>query len=138
MDSERVSQEEGKPLFQEDGNPSEEFRQGIEFVKRLQGRLQATEMLMSQLAGHDLMQPVVLGVRRPGGRDRRISGGFSVDEKKLNALPAETFIALRDNGLLPLIYMHLLSLRQMEKLAKLAPGDADSAIDPVAAGYAPS
>ena len=45
---------------------------------------------------------------------------FAVSEEKLNALPVEKLVELRDNGALAQIYAHLISLLGWDKLIALA------------------
>ena len=50
--------------------------------------------------------------------DRRVLSSRS--EEKLNVLPAEKFIELRDNGALAQIYAHLISLLGWDRLIAIA------------------
>ena len=45
-----------------------------------------------------------------------IDGVYVVDEQALNQLSNDEFLSLKENGLLPLIYAHLLSLQQIPRL----------------------
>lgn len=45
-----------------------------------------------------------------------INGVYLIDEKALNELPSDEFEQLRKQGLLPLIYAHLMSLQQITRL----------------------
>lgn len=53
------------------------------------------------------------------GETQVVAGFFAVSEAKLNALPAETIIELRDLGYLQVIYAHLMSLMQWDRLISL-------------------
>jgi hypothetical protein len=73
-------------------------------------------------------------VRTPTARTaepQKIAEYFGVSEEKLNALPTEKFLELRDNGALGQIYAHLLSLVGWDRLVAVAIGRL--AQDPVAA-----
>ena len=48
-----------------------------------------------------------------------IDGIYVIDEKALNELPDEDFLAFRKQGLLPLIYAHLSSLQQLRRISEL-------------------
>jgi hypothetical protein len=54
------------------------------------------------------------------GEPQKIAEYFGVSEDKLNKLPNEKFIELRDNGALGQIYAHLLSLVGWDRLVSLA------------------
>ena len=49
------------------------------------------------------------------GNVSQISGILAVDEDKFNKLPDEEFLTLRRQGLLPLIYAHLLSMANLRQ-----------------------
>ena len=53
------------------------------------------------------------------GQKRQLSGIHLIDEKKLNALSDEDFLAMKKRGYLSPIYAHLLSMQQFNQLAKL-------------------
>ena len=48
-----------------------------------------------------------------------IDGVYTIDEQALNQLPAEEFNEIRQQGLLPIIYGHLMSLGQMSRLSQM-------------------
>ena len=54
------------------------------------------------------------------GEPQKIADYFGVSEEKLNKLPADKLIELRDNGALGQIYAHLLSLVGWDRLIALA------------------
>jgi hypothetical protein len=57
---------------------------------------------------------------QPAAEPQKIAEYFGVSEEKLNKLPADKFIELRDNGALAQIYAHLLSLVGWDRLISLA------------------
>ena len=65
------------------------------------------------------------------GEPQKIADYFGVSEEKLNALPADKIIELRDNGALGQIYAHMLSLVGWDRLIALAMARAPQ--EPVAA-----
>jgi len=54
------------------------------------------------------------------GEPQKIAEYFGVSEEKLNKLPAEKFIELRDNGALAQIHAHLMSLVGWDRLVAIA------------------
>ena len=54
------------------------------------------------------------------GEPQKIAEYFGVSEEKLNKLPADKFVELRDNGALAQIYAHMHSLVGWDRLVALA------------------
>ena len=54
------------------------------------------------------------------GQPQKIAEYFAVSEEKLNKLPPEKLVELRDNGALGQIYAHLLSLVGWDRLVAIA------------------
>ena len=54
------------------------------------------------------------------GEPQKIAEYFGVAEEKLNKLPADKFVELRDNGALGQIYAHIHSLVGWDRLIALA------------------
>ena len=64
----------------------------------------------------ELLKSVTIDVRSPGNT-LALHGLFTVDEEKLDKLPAKEFEKLRKAGYLPAIYAHLISLGGIQRLA---------------------
>ena len=54
------------------------------------------------------------------GEPQKIAEYFGVSEDKLNALPTEKLVEIRNNGALSQIYAHLVSLVGWDRLVALA------------------
>ena len=125
-----VSDTEGVPLFNEQGEPSE----AIENVKRYLGELQQMEVFTREFckyfAEHNLFTPLNMRVRQ-ADRIKNISGCYVVNEERLNNLSDERFLEMREKRYLPAVYAHLVSLAQIERLMMLK-----DERDPVAAAPA--
>ena len=128
-DAEIVGDDEGVPLFDENGEPAE----ALENVKRYLGELQQMDMLTNAccefLAEHNMFTPLNMRVRQ-AEQVRNIAGCYVVNEERLNNLSDELFLEMRTRRYLPPIFAHLCSLSQIERLMKLKQ-DAD---DPKPAG----
>jgi hypothetical protein len=113
--SEFVNDAEGQPLFTEDGKPSE----ALEKVKRYLQELQQMEMFTTEfvryLAEKNLFTPMNMNLR-VGKAVKSVTGAYIINEERLNKLSNETFIEMREKRYLPVIYAHLGSLGQMERL----------------------
>jgi SapC len=109
----------GEPLFDDKGEPAEVTQHALQFMQNLQSEYNLTEQFCELLKSADLLQTMDVSVPVPGGKeDERLSvGGFmAVNEEKLRALPDATVTAWFKSGALPLIYAHLFSLRNFNKL----------------------
>ena len=113
-----VNKDDGVPLFDENGEPS----QAIENVKRYLGELQQMDVFTrgfcKYFAEHNLFTPLNMRVRQ-GEQARNITGCYVVNEERLNNLSNERFIELREKRFLPAVYAHLVSLAQIERLMQL-------------------
>lgn len=123
--AEVVNDDDGLPLFREDGEPAE----ALENVKRYLGELQQMDTLTNAccefLAEHNMFTPLNMRVRQ-AENIRNIAGCYVVNEERLNNLSDELFIEMRTRRYLAPIYAHLCSLAQIERLMKLK-ADAEKA-----------
>ncbi|NTV01967.1 MAG: SapC family protein [Chlorobiaceae bacterium] len=117
-ESDFFSKEEGEALFDESGNP----QQLLENVKLFLGSLHQMEALTKQfsdtLKEHNMLAPLNMKVKQSDAV-QNITGAYAVNEQRLNNLSDETFLELRKKNMLPLIYSHLTSLTQIERLVQL-------------------
>ncbi len=113
-----INEEEGQPLVKEDGNPGEVVEKAKDFLTEIYRFNELTSRFCRELEDRNLLTQLNMQIKG-GEAPVNIAGCFGVDEKKLNALTDDEFLALRKNGSLPLIYAHLLSLAQIERLARL-------------------
>ena len=124
------------PFFEADGQPSQYTKNCIEFCNNFEIERQRTMSFIQLLNDLDLFETKVAGFtpNNPDGtpgETQKIAEYFGVSEEKLNKLPAEKYIELRDNGALSQIHAHLLSLLCWDRLIAIAL--ARQAQQPVAA-----
>lgn len=117
-----ISETDGQPLYDIEGNPSEILRKVIEFVGELERNRAATIRAVNVLAKHNLIVPWDITLQHPQG-PQKVNGIFRVDEAAMNALPGEDFLELRQTGALPIAYAHLLSLNCLDILVRLSAGE---------------
>jgi len=114
------------PFFDAAGQPSDYTKACMEFCNNFEMERQRTMSFVQLLKDLDLFElktatftpPTAEG--QPAAEPQKIAEYFGVSEEKLNKLPAEKFIELRDNGALAQIYAHLLSLVGWDRLISLA------------------
>ncbi len=104
----------GKLLFEE-GKASAFLQQRMELLKALQRAESVTQSMVNAIREAGLLKDQDITVRKTGQPTTQIKGLQIVDEQKLNALPHDAFAELRDRGVLPLIYAHLLSLANLRQ-----------------------
>ena len=117
--------EGGDMPFFEGNQPSEYTKGCIEFCNNFEIERQRTMGFVQILKDLDLFETKVANFTpmNPDGSQgapQKIAEYFGVSEEKLNALPAEKLVEIRDNGALGQIYAHLLSLVGWDRLVALA------------------
>lgn len=118
MDAEVFDVNEGRALFNEDGSESDFFIERKKNVTDYFEHAQITMMFGQLLADLDILESQNLTIEADGEK-LGIEGIYVVSEAKLNALPDEKFLDLKQRGFLPIIYAHLMSFNQVRALAKL-------------------
>ncbi|MGB5511303.1 MAG: SapC family protein [Woeseiaceae bacterium] len=116
MDSNRVQEEEGEKLFNEDGS-------GTPFLQRISNMLAefrpaaaSTEAFIDTLAKHDLVEAAQLDVQFPGGEKRRFEGLYTVHDEKLSKLEDDVLTDLYKRGYLQAAWLLLASIGNVRKL----------------------
>jgi len=113
------------PFFEADGQPSQYTKNCIDFCNNFEIERQRTMSFVELLKAHDLFDTKVatftpMNPDGTQGEPQKIAEYFGVSEEKLNKLPADKYIQLRDNGALAQIHAHLLSLVGWDRLVALA------------------
>lgn len=114
-DSEFVNEEDGLPLFDENGKPSESLERVKTYLQELQQMEMFTAEFVKYLAEKNLFTPLNMKLRI-GKEVKNMTGAYIINEERLNSLSDETFLELRSKRYLAVIYSHLASLGQMERL----------------------
>ena len=128
--------EGGDMPFFEGAEASAYTKNCIEFCNNFEIERQRTMSFIQLLKDLDLFETktaTFTPVNPDGtpGEPQKIAEYFGVSEEKLNKLPADKFIEIRDNGALAQIYAHLLSLVGWDRLVAIALARAERV--PVAA-----
>lgn len=130
-DSELSGSEQGQALFTEEGDPSAWLNQLISALTQHHQRRRQTEQAIEQMLALDLLTARTLTVQSEGGQEHALSGFYGIDEQKLNQLGSADFVALRDKGLLAVVYAILLSSLQVASLARQISNKAAQGADNV-------
>lgn len=113
--SEFLSEKEGEPLFNEDNSPAPT----IEKVKQYLSELHQMDLFTSEftkfLKENNLFTPLNMRVRLQNEM-KNISGAYVINEERLNSLSDDKFLEMKNKRYLSVIYSHLSSLAQIERL----------------------
>ncbi|MBM9613965.1 SapC family protein [Desulfobulbus rhabdoformis] len=134
-ESEIISEDEGVPLFHEDGSTTD----ALENVKRYLSELHQMEVITTEfckfMSENNMFAPLNMRVRQ-SDQVQNIAGCYVINEERLKNLSDERFLELRKKGFLPAVYAHLVSLSQIERLTTLASGaqsaPSDNALERIA------
>lgn len=111
----------GERLFDSAGERTSYLTGVVTFMQRYQTAFQQSRQLAARLKALDLLQPVQAKLSGPAG-DIQLSGFTTVNREKLNALETPVVEELFRSGALEALYLHLGSMRNLQKLAERAAG----------------
>ena len=109
MDAPHLKNPNGHPVFDAQGSMTPHMQERVKLLESMQKALATTKRMVSELEASDLLVERVIKIQRKGQEPYQMTGLRVVDETKLNQMDGSAFLALRDKGVLPLIYSHLLS-----------------------------
>jgi hypothetical protein len=112
-----VNESEGEALFDESGNETTFLERRKQALFEYAEHAQLTRGFVELLLKHELLSQKTLTWGQDGAGVR---GLYVVDEQRLNALPADQYLDLRDRGFLAVVYAHLVSLGQVRRLSATA------------------
>jgi len=110
-----VNEQDGQPLFKESGEPAEVMERVKRYLAELQQMDKFTEDFCIYMAEKNMFTPLNVKVRI-GNELKNITGAYVINEERLNSLSDETFLHLRTVKYIPVVYSHLSSLSQIERL----------------------
>ncbi len=117
-DAPQFSNDEGTPLFTDAEKPSDFLTKQLEALENYTKNTKFTAFFLKYLVDNDLIISRSLTIEIAGQDKIDINGIYMIDESKLNELPKETFEDMHKRGMLPIIYAHLASLFQFQRLIK--------------------
>lgn len=112
---------DGEPFFNEHNQPSEEIQKVMDFLTKIEQNKRATVIACEALEKHEVIVPWPVQAG-----EKVINGIYKVDETKLNSLPGEAFIELRDKGALLIAYCQLLSEVHLNTLLTMADSELNA------------
>jgi len=117
LDSPRVAAG-GKPLFTEQGEPTQYLQSIMALFRDLKPGLEMTKTFVESLVGLKLVEPIDIDLAFDDGSKRKLTGLYTVNQQVLSALPDATVVELFRKGYLQLIYLMMASLKQVPVLAR--------------------
>lgn len=107
---------EGVPLIGDDGAQGEIVARTVEFLQEFHKHSLLTERFCKALDELDVIEPMQAQIELKTGDKLSLSGMFCVRREKLNELDADKLKELMANGALDLIFLHIHSLSNLDKL----------------------
>ena len=105
----------GQRLFTDKGQDSAMLKQAIDFLKDYQTHVQITTVFCNNINKLGLLEPMQATIEKSGKKE--VVGGFlCVNRTKLKALPPDMIVNLLKSDQMELIFSHLASLTNMERL----------------------
>jgi len=116
LDSPKLSETEGLPLFLPQGGNSEYINHIAELLGAIHHHLPEVGNFVSALTQHDLLEPFVLKAKLADGTHFTLDGFYTINEDKLAGLPAAALAELHQSGFLAEMYMVIASMSQLNRL----------------------
>lgn len=130
-ESEFVNEDEGESLFTEEGEAGEVIDKVKQYLTELQQMEQFTIEFCKYMSENNMFTPLNMKVR-VGSEIKNISGAYVINEERLNALSDEKFLALRTKKYIPVLYSHLSSLAQIERLVAFKDNRSEEKVEALA------
>ncbi|MGO1072800.1 SapC family protein [Lysobacter sp. CA199] len=115
-----LSEEEGDALFTESGEDGETLGRAMGFLQELHGEFKRTAAFTAKLKELNLLDQQVIRFGGEGEPQRELGGVYVVSEERLLQLGDNVVVDLFKSGALGLIYTHLVSMRNLDRLSELA------------------
>jgi hypothetical protein len=112
------NEQEGEPLFDEQGAPTETLQRVLGFLQRFDDEQRRTRMFCERVVELDLLKEMHADATMPDGQSVKVEGFLVVDEDRLQALPDATVVELHRNGILALLHAHLISTGNIRDLVE--------------------
>jgi SapC len=113
-----LDENEGVPLFGDDGEPSNALKETIKGLNDYQQMMRLTTDFMKKLAAANILMEANATANLPDGRSVAWRGFWIVDEKLFRELPEATLKDRFKTGELGLVYAHLVSLGNLSELLR--------------------
>jgi hypothetical protein len=106
----------GHRLFNDDGSPTAYVEGILKFLQDYQTHFLATQRFCNRLRELSLLEPMSAQLTLQSGPALSLGGFMGISRDRLKALPGQALAELAKTDELELIYMHLHSLRNFDRL----------------------
>lgn len=120
-DYEGFDENDGAPLFAEDGEPAAMVTDVLALLSEFQRQHLLTQQFVQRLDEAGVLMEASANATLNDGRNLTLQGLLVVDEQKFRALPEATLTEWLRSGDIGLIYAHLLSLGNLLALLRRQP-----------------
>lgn len=110
--------EDGEKLFDAEGQATDATKRILEFCEHFEGAGQRTKNFVDELKKHDLLMDGEIAISQPENEDKPfVYRGFQmVNQEKLQEVRGDVLREWNKNGIIGLIYAHLMSLELMRTI----------------------
>ena len=112
----RALSTKGDPLYDDKGEPLPVWENMRKLLFEFEADLARTEAMCKVVVELGLLEPFTMQAKPDAGEPFTLAGMFRVAEQKVTALSAEKLKELVQNGVLPRIYAHLMSMSNFTRL----------------------
>ncbi len=116
LDSPRISTTVGEPVFLTHGGSSEFLERMNSMLLAIHEGLESTPAFIAALLAHDLIESFVFDIELANGAKHRLTGFYTINEERLQALSGSALEQLCKAGHLQAVYMAIASLSQFRAL----------------------
>lgn len=106
----------GERLFDADGNRTAYLNLMLDFGQKYQGHFRRTEAFCARLKELDLLEPMQANFQLSDGQRVSLAGFQAINRQKVKDLDGDTIKALAQTDELELIYVHLQSMQNLDRL----------------------
>jgi hypothetical protein len=106
----------GARLFDDEGKASGYVENVLKFLQEYQTQFRVTQAFCKHVSALGLLEPMQAEITLASGEKSALAGFMAVNREKLKALTGEQLAALAKTDELELVYLHLQSLRNFERL----------------------
>lgn len=118
LDSPRISNSDGEPVFLTHGGSTEFLERMSSVLLAVHEGLQSTPAFIAAMLEHELLESFVFDIELADGSQNRLAGFYTINEERLHALSGEMLERLSQSGHLQAAYMAIASLSQLRVLVE--------------------
>lgn len=112
----------GERLFDAEGTRTQYLDGVLNFLQQYQGQFELSQAFCKKLHDLDVLEPMQAQVTLSTGEKLALAGFMAVNRDRLKKLSADTLADLVRSNEMELIYLHLLSIRNLSLLAERLSG----------------